>query len=91
MRIHAHAIKQCADRDFPVDAVLRVIAKKMGNDKPNSAAVLIGWTADRWSSGLSNGDEVWAVIRDGEVKTVMLRRGTQPKTRGALRVDAVYA
>lgn len=91
MRIHPHAVKQCADRDFPVEAVLRVIRKKMGAAAPTSAAVLIGWTADRWSAGLSNGDEVWAIIRDGEVKTVMLRRGTQPKTRTALRVEEVYA
>lgn len=37
----------------------------------------------------SNGDEVWAVLRRGEVKTVMLRRSSQPPTPEALRVDKV--
>lgn len=43
---------------------------------------------DAWSDE-SNGDEVWAVLRRGELKTVMLRRSSQPPTAQALRVDKV--
>ena len=37
----------------------------------------------------SNGDEVWAIIRGGTVKTIMLRRSTQPRTPAAFGVDRV--
>lgn len=37
----------------------------------------------------SNGDEVWAICRGGFVKTVMLRRSTQPRTAAAFGVDRV--
>jgi len=37
----------------------------------------------------SNGDEVWAICRGGFVKTVMLRRSTQPRTPAAFGVDRV--
>lgn len=37
----------------------------------------------------SNGDEVWAVCRDGRLVTLMLRRSSQPKTPDAFRVDKV--
>lgn len=37
----------------------------------------------------SNGDQVWAIYRDGRLATVMLRRSTQPETPEALRVDKV--
>lgn len=38
----------------------------------------------------SNGDELWAVVRDYNVTTLMFRRSTQPATCGALRVDTVH-
>ena len=37
----------------------------------------------------SNGDEVWAIVRQGTVVTVMLRRSTQPVTLDKFRVDTV--
>lgn len=49
---------------------------------------LAGQRNDAWSDQ-SNGDEVWAVVRGGDVKTVMLRRSSQPATAWALRVDHV--
>ncbi len=39
----------------------------------------------------SNGDEVWAICRNGEVFTIMLRRSNQPATPEALRVRKVTA
>lgn len=38
----------------------------------------------------SNGDEVWAILEAGAVKTVMLRRSTQPRNREAFTVDQVH-
>lgn len=43
---------------------------------------------ERWGE-VSNGDEVWAIVRRGRVQTVMLRRSTQPATPESLRVDVV--
>lgn len=37
----------------------------------------------------SNGQNVVAIVENGRVKTVMLRRDNQPPTRTALRVDLV--
>lgn len=41
-----------------------------------------------WSNE-SNGNEVWAIIRNNTLITVMLRRNTQPSTPQSLRVDKV--
>ena len=41
-----------------------------------------------WSDE-SNGNEIWAIIRSGDLVTVMFRRSTQPSTPEALRVDRV--
>jgi len=48
-----------------------------------------GDTQDDILSRMSNGDEVWAIIRQGSVTTIMLRRSNQPRTPEALRVDKV--
>ena len=37
----------------------------------------------------SNGDEVWAIIRDQIIITVLFRRSTQPSNNVTLRVDEV--
>ena len=41
-----------------------------------------------WSD-TSNGSDVWAIVRDGTVMTVMLRRSTQPTNPNAFNVDRV--
>jgi hypothetical protein len=38
----------------------------------------------------SNGDQVWAIVRGGQVKTIMLRRSTQPTRAAAFDVDQVH-
>lgn len=43
---------------------------------------------EAWSD-VSNGDEVWAIVRRADVKTVMLRRSSQPSTPESMRVDRV--
>ena len=37
----------------------------------------------------SNGDNLWAIIRNGHLVTMMLRRTNQPATASALRVDHI--
>ena len=44
---------------------------------------------ERYGSNASNGDCLWAILRNGEVATIMRRRRTQPSTTQALRVDEV--
>ncbi len=48
-----------------------------------------GDTEEDILSRMSNGNEVWAIIRQGVVTTIMLRRDNQPRTTEALRVDKV--
>lgn len=37
----------------------------------------------------SNGDEVWIVVRDQIIITILFRRSTQPSNRQTLKVDKV--
>jgi hypothetical protein len=92
LRFRDHAIRQCEARNFPLDAVERTILQKMEENgyDGRDVAVFVGRVADRGGLIGSNGDQVWALVRGGEVITVMLRRSTQPATAAALRVDAVY-
>jgi len=41
-----------------------------------------------WSDK-SNGDEIWSIIRNKNIITVMFRRSTQPATPESLRVDKI--
>lgn len=41
-----------------------------------------------WSM-VSNGNEIWAIVRQKDLVTVMFRRETQPKTSEAFRVEKV--
>ena len=44
---------------------------------------------DVWAREQSNGNEVWAVIRDGYCTTVMLRRSDQKRDAWAFNVQRV--
>jgi hypothetical protein len=84
-----HARRQCESRSFPADVIEHVVDVKLAGGEYESAAIFVGRTPDRGSLVGSNGECVWAIIRDGEIVTVMLRRGNQPSTPGALRVRKV--
>lgn len=58
----------------------RRIAVRLG---PTGAS---GYSGDR---STSHGDQVWAILGDGVVITVMYRRSSQPKTPEAFDVDEV--
>jgi len=86
-----HARRQCAARELPVEAIEVIVTSKLAesNLRAESVAVFVGRVRGHDSIVASNGECVWAIVRGGVIATVMCRRGTQPATRGALRVDAV--
>ena len=63
--------------------------QRIASEAKTDIAVLFYRFATKQVSDLSNGDEVWAIIRENKIVTIMLRRNTQPKTVGALRVSKV--
>lgn len=92
MEVTPHAQRQAAQRDIPLDMVVKVIRAKLGGRRFDSAAVKVGTLREERGSLIgSNGDQVWAVLRGGDVVTIMLRRSDQPATPSALRVRHVAA
>ena len=94
-----HSLERLRDRmkeleynNKQIKLVLNKTLQLTRRSKHKSEAIRL-FTIDRihgvpWSD-VSNGDEVWAIIRNNKLITVMFRRGTQPKTADALRVDKV--
>jgi len=74
--------------DLRLTATRRAVAFAVGHPR-GSYAVRVMRDATMhgvpWSES-SNGTDVWAIIRDGEVRTMMYRRSSQPATPKALRV-----
>jgi hypothetical protein len=64
------------------------VARRRGGSLALRLLVLAARVGAAWSER-SNGNEVWAVCRDGRVVTVMFRRSTQPATPGAFGVREV--
>lgn len=91
-----HAWQRVTERLTPAEqqaffarmAYLEGIAHKLGHDM-GIRLLRTGYQHnDAWSD-TSNGDDVWVVIRNGIIKTVMFRRSSQPTDAWALRVDKV--
>lgn len=73
---------------------VQTIVRRIPRKQAQSCAVCvqrIGKQINAAWGEASNGDEVWIVVRCGQVRTVMLRRSTQPKTPEAFNVQYVYA
>ncbi len=73
-------------------AVALAIAFSKANPRGSHAVRLMNLGKQRglaWQDR-SNGDQVWAIVRGGEVKTIMLRRSTQPARAAAFDVDKVH-
>lgn len=93
-----HAWRRIVERLTPAEqqdffARIKVLEERgprhaQGHDWAIRVMKLAGQRNDAWGEE-SNGDEVWAILRRGELKTVMLRRSSQPPTPSALRVDKV--
>lgn len=89
-----HSIRQAQTRQVDPTMVLDIVHERMepfGDEvaKKYSWAILCGFVEDRGSLIGSNGNEVWAILRDCLITTVMFRRSNQPHTPAALRVDRV--
>jgi hypothetical protein len=97
MSLTAHALARAAERHGvhldPADQ-RRILdaAVALANDADDDVAAVLHRLPQQvgvpWSDR-SNGDLVVAIIRGGQVRTLMFRRGTQPLTPEALRVDRV--
>ena len=94
MRHTDHAERAAASRSIPLADVIGAAQERLDAHRiaveTADAAVLVGYTDDGWQ-GFSNGNVVWAIIRDGVLATVMFRREDQPSTPAALRVRTVIA
>lgn len=92
----AHALTRIAER-FPDVANLatRVAAAEAAHPL-GSVAVRLAWNLPHRGPAYdgdntpANGDEVWAVIRDGTTATVFPRRREQSRYPASLGVDRVY-
>lgn len=89
-----HALARVAERFNPDDRrrVLSALERLDPGKYVTSAAVLLARLSEPYGfawGDKSNGQDVWAVVREGRVVTVMLRRKTQPMDPSAFRVDRV--
>jgi len=88
------AYERIADAGLSARKVLEV-SSAIAAKCPASRSVAVKLTTLPESHGEywveSNGNQVWAIIRDRRVVTLMLRRDNQPETSDALRVDFVTA
>lgn len=64
-------------------------AEGIARSNPSGSLAALLWRLPKpyGTRETSNGDQVWAIIRDGDVVTLMLRRSDQPTTPGAMSVD----
>lgn len=92
VQVSDHARRQCEARGFVVELVEREVGAKLEAANVSDAAVLVGkLPAARGGLIGSNGNEVWAVVREATIVTVMLRRSDQPRSCRALRVANIVA
>jgi len=88
--VSEHAKRAAEARGIPYGEVASIVAERVpAGNAVKSWAVFCGW-AQGWA-GASNGDEVWAIVRAGVIRTVMYRRRSQPKTPAALDVERVIS
>lgn len=97
MNINGHAIESATRRDLDPRILLAKATVAIPANFRGDAAVNCGSVGERriadepdHRDGASNGDTVVAIVRDGEVRTIMFRRSTQPFTADALRVDRCF-
>ncbi len=70
------------------DATL-AIAKRSTVASEAIRVLHIGFQVNEAYGERSNGDNVWAMVRHGELITMFLRRSNQPSTTTALRVEKI--
>lgn len=94
----AHAAQRAAERlaTLPNDVATQCIAlateyadTHTDGDHAVRVAKLARAVGEAWGAA-SNGDTVWAIVRQGAVQTYMFRRSTQPLDRAAFNVRTVH-
>jgi hypothetical protein len=90
-RLTDHAVRRVVERGIDPSLFVPVLERKLKDLRADiDVAVKLGTLKERRGDPMtSHGEVVWAIIRDGLLKTVMFRRATQPATPEALRVDVV--
>lgn len=93
MRTNTHATERLQDRltsgeRLEVGQAVKAAVQMNGN-RLSMAVYATRLPTNRALECGSNGQNVVAIVRNGVLKTVMLRRDNQPRTRVALRVDLV--
>ncbi len=91
----AHALQRLLQREPEAATIPRLWERleELGSDGGGHAVRLLALDGERGArdgAHASNGDELWAIVRDGRPVTIMRRRREQPATPEALRVDAVH-
>lgn len=85
LQVSGHAKAAAETRGISVAEVADVVVERAPDF--DSVAVFCGWAEG--FRGASNGNEVWAIVREGYLRTIMFRRESQPATPEALRVRKV--
>lgn len=88
-----HVWERLAERMQPWErggAVLRTSCYIKAHPTGSHAVRILKLDGRRGTWAGSNGDEVWAILRAGKVRTVMLRRSSQPRHARAFDVDQVH-
>lgn len=94
MQASPHALGRLAERLSTEErqAVAQAVATLTLEGNTDSVAVRVARLSAMhgyaWSD-VSNGSDVWAIVRGGHVVTVMLRRRTQPTDKRAFNVERV--
>jgi hypothetical protein len=97
--VYHHAASQLCNRTMNLETIdpadifktaNRIASHHKARDVAFVVAILPCQVGTPWGN-TSNGNQLWAVARKGELKTFLLRRETQPPTAEALRVDKVIA
>ena len=92
--VTVHVIDRIAERCNPNEgaAILRVAIEYAADHPIGDHAVRIadlGQLRGTYFGEESNGDTVWAIIRNGRIITIMFRRSIQPTTPAAFKVEYV--
>jgi len=92
MRTNTHATERLQDRLTSCErseVMEAVKAAVQMNGRTSMAVYATRLETSRAVACGSNGQNVVAIVRNGVLKTVMLRRDNQPRSTVALRVDMV--
>lgn len=95
--ISGHALDRCAGkRDIPAAAVLAIVTDKLtGFENLGTRHIAVrvftfeSAKGDRHSETDSNGEVLWAIVREGIITTCFYRRKNQPSGKSELQVETV--